>query len=93
MKRITITIEKRTKDKKEDFISKYGKLTEEQALNKVNNEDTITLEELKDILVSLGYAAVDRANNLPKKVIGSYSYYEGQINAIRIMIKLLMKLK
>ena len=69
------------------------KLTEEQALEKLNFQELFTTEEAKDILYSLRESVSDRAINLPKKILGEYSYYEGEFNGMNIAIKLLEKLK
>ena len=70
----------------------YEKLTVEQALERVNKWDSLTLKEAKAALIALYDGVVDKANALPKKIIGSYSYYEGELNGIALAFKLLNKL-
>ena len=71
----------------------YERLTEEQALEKFNSQEYLTIKEVKDILYSLCDAVNDHAAKLPEKILGSYSYYEGEFNGMDIAIRLLSKLK
>lgn len=71
----------------------YEKLTEEQALEKLNNQELLTVKEVNDILYSLCDAVNDRVAKLPEKILGTYSYYEGEFNGMDIAIRLLSKMK
>lgn len=75
----------------EDF--QYEKLTEEEALEKLNHQEFVTAQEMKDILFSLCDAVNDRAQELPERILGTYSYYEGMFRGMDIALKLLYKLK
>ena len=71
----------------------YEKLTEEEALEKLNHQESITKEEANDILFSLCDAVKDRIKDLPERILGTYSYYEGIFKGMDIAIKMLSKLK
>lgn len=75
-----------------EVYNDYEKLTEEQALEKLNSQDSLIIKEANDILYSLCDAVNDRAANLPEKILGAYSYYEGEFNGLDIAIRLLNKL-
>lgn len=70
----------------------YDKMTEEQALKKVNGSDPVTLKEAMDILNSLCDAANERAMNLPEPTLGSFSFYDGMSKGFIIATKLLTHL-
>lgn len=79
--------------KAENIFGEYKKLTEEEALEKVNHQESITKEEAKDILFSLCDAVKERAEKLPDRVVSSWDYYKGEFNGMNVAIKLLSKLK
>jgi len=70
----------------------YDELTEEQALQKLNSQESVTPKESMDILMSLCNSVDNRAGELPEKVLGTYSYYEGQLNGLLMAIKLFTRL-
>ncbi len=74
-------------------ICEYKKLTEEEALEKLNNQESITKEEARDILFSLCDAVKERAENLPERVVSSWDYYKGEFNGMDVAIRLFSKLK
>lgn len=79
--------------KVEKSFSEYKKLTEEEALEKLNHQESITKEEARDILFSLCDAVKERAENLPEHVVSSWEYYKGEFNGMDVGIRLLSKLK
>lgn len=79
--------------KAEKSFSEYKKLTEEEALEKLNHQESISKEEARDILFSLCDAVKEHAENLPKRVVSSWDYYKGEFNGMNVAIKLLSKLK
>ena len=82
-----------TELKAEKGFSEYKKLTEEEALEKLNHQESITKEEARDILFSLCDAVKERAENLPERVVSSWDYYKGEFNGMDVAIRLLSKLK
>lgn len=70
----------------------YDEMTEEQALKKLNSQDPVTPKETMDILMSICNAVDKRAGILPERIIGEYSYYEGQLNGLLMAIKLFTRL-
>ena len=70
----------------------YDEMTEEEALKKLNSQESVTPKESMDILMSLCNSVDKRAGELPEKILGSYSYYEGQLNGLLIAIKLFTRL-
>lgn len=75
-----------------NIYDEYEKMTEEEALEKLNHQESITKEEARNILYSLCDAVNDRATKLPEKILGTYSYYQGEFNGMDIAIRLLSKL-
>ena len=70
----------------------YDEMTEEQALQKLNSQEPVTPKETVDILMSICNSVDKRAGDLPEKIIGAYSYYEGQLNGLLMAIKLFTRL-
>lgn len=70
----------------------YNEMTEEQALQKLNSQEPITSKETMDILMSICNSVDERAGKLPEKILGEYSYYEGQLNGLLMSIKLFTRL-
>lgn len=70
-------------------------MTEREALELVNDKylTKLSLDTIDEAIHSLAVAAADRGDNLEEKVLGEYSYYEGQVNAFIIAKKLLEKLE
>ena len=70
----------------------YDEMTEEHALQKLNSQEPVTPKETVDILMSICNSVDKRAGDLPEKIIGAYSYYEGQLNGLLMAIKLFTRL-
>lgn len=70
----------------------YDEMTEEQALQKINSQEPVTPKETMDILMSICNSVDKRAGDLSEKILGAYSYYEGQLNGLLMAIKLFTRL-
>lgn len=70
----------------------YDEMTEEQALQKLNSQEPVTPKETMDILMSICNSVDKRAGDLQEKILGTYSYYEGQLNGLLMAIKLFTRL-
>lgn len=70
----------------------YDEMTEEQALQKLNDQEPVTPKETIDVLMSLCNSVDKRAGELPERVLGGYSYYEGQLNGLLMAIKIFTRL-
>ena len=71
---------------------KHDEMTEEEALKKLNSQEPVTPKETMDILMSICNSVDKRAGELPERILGAYSYYEGQLNGLLIAIKLFTRL-
>lgn len=69
-------------------------MTEQEALDIVNSKSaTVSLKGMQSIIDTLAQSAADRGDNLERKILGEYSYYEGQVNAFLIIKRLFEKLE
>ena len=60
-------------------------MTEKEALNVLNDPDSkLTYEEAKGIVAVLKQSATNYADNLSEKILGEYSFYEGEYNALHM---------
>lgn len=79
---------------KSDNNEHYGDLyVEYDALDVLNNCDSVTINEACKVLSSLCLSVDDKSKALSEKVIGTFSYYEGLRNGMLIGLKLLNKMK
>jgi hypothetical protein len=69
-------------------------MTENEALELINDKNaTVSVKGLKKIVDTCLNAAAERGDSLEQKVLGEYSFYEGQVNAFNIVKTLLDKLE
>lgn len=63
-----------------------------EILKIINGDNSINLDWAKAFTFTLMRESADLANSLPNKTIGEYSYYEGQINGLKLALRILEKL-